>query len=233
MTDAGTQVDPQPITSDSSHPGATLAAEAPHGAVTAGEEQITPDPENFSMRHPLHNQWTLWFFNPKNKRVNSRNWEDNLKPVMTFGSVEEFWQLYNNIKKASELPHGSDYQLFKHGVKPKWEDPVNAKGGKWVLNVGKQRSKLDDIWMHTMMSLIGEAYVHPDEICGAVVSLRKTGDRVSLWTRTAMDEPVQTQVGRDFKQHVGIPATMLVAYQTHDDALRRSSSYANKNLYEV
>jgi len=31
------------------------------------------------------------------------NWGDNLKKVYTFGTVEDFWSLWNNIKGASRL----------------------------------------------------------------------------------------------------------------------------------
>jgi translation initiation factor 4E len=29
-----------------------------------------------------------------------------------------------------EIPNSGNYHLFLEGVKPMWEDPTNAKGGK-------------------------------------------------------------------------------------------------------
>jgi len=36
---------------------------------------------------------------------------------------------------AHELASGSNYHLFKDGVEPKWEDPQNVRGGKWLLQM--------------------------------------------------------------------------------------------------
>lgn len=38
--------------------------------------------------------------------------------------------------------------------------------------------------------MIGEQFAEPSEICGAVISVRQKGDRISLWTKTASNEAV-------------------------------------------
>ncbi|GMF40835.1 unnamed protein product [Phytophthora fragariaefolia] len=50
------------------------------------EEQKTED----AVQHPLQNRWVLWYDNPK-KRHSTESWEDNLKNVYTFNTVEDFW----------------------------------------------------------------------------------------------------------------------------------------------
>ncbi|KAG7107180.1 Eukaryotic translation initiation factor 4E like protein [Verticillium longisporum] len=60
------------------------------------------------------NKWTLWFTKPPSGKGD--NWNDLLKEVITFDSVEEFWGIYNNIAPVSELALKSDYHLFKAGV---------------------------------------------------------------------------------------------------------------------
>jgi translation initiation factor 4E len=50
------------------------------------------DPNNFNVKHPLQNMWTLWFTKPASGR--DINWNDLLKEVVTFDSVEEFWGIY-------------------------------------------------------------------------------------------------------------------------------------------
>ena len=72
------------------------------------------------------NTWTLWFY----KNDKSQSWEANQKPVINFDTVEDFWSLYNHIEVASKLQIGSDYSLFKKGIKPMWEDPHNKDGGR-------------------------------------------------------------------------------------------------------
>lgn len=52
-----------------------------------------------------------------------------------FCTVEDFWCYYNNMRRPSGLDANSNYHIFKTGVKPMWEDPHNAKGGKWILQL--------------------------------------------------------------------------------------------------
>jgi len=58
------------------------------------DEQITVfhDKDNFNVKHPLMHKWTLWFTKPPSGKGD--NWNDLLKEVITFNSVEEFWGVY-------------------------------------------------------------------------------------------------------------------------------------------
>lgn len=105
------------------------------------------------------------------------------------------------------MPPGSDYHLFKQGIEPKWEDTANAQGGKWVFNLKKgQRETISDHWLHTVgaiplqthqqvLAVIGSYFEDSEEITGCVVSVRKSGDRIALWTRDAANEATCIRVG--------------------------------------
>lgn len=100
----------------------------------------------------------------------------------------------------SELPARANYYLFKEGIKPAWEDPANGKGGKWSIQLprDKTRSKIDQIWLYTMLSAIGETLEQPfdsssnlngngsndgDElITGVILAARPNFFRVAVWT---------------------------------------------------
>ena len=58
-----------------------------------------------------------------------------LHEVFTFGSVEEFWQMYNNSYSIADMISNTDYLIFKKGIRPEWEDPANKEGGKWVVTL--------------------------------------------------------------------------------------------------
>nr|KAG5710176.1 hypothetical protein BaRGS_006695 [Batillaria attramentaria] len=134
------------------------------------------------IKHPLENKWAMWFF----KNDKARDWCDNLRLVTTFDTVEDFWALYNHIQKASKIPTGCDYSVFKDGIQPMWEDEQNKRGGRWLVNLNKQQrhSDLDNFWLETLLCLIGEAFDdQSDQICGAVVNIRNKGDKLGLWTR--------------------------------------------------
>lgn len=113
------------------------------------------DPVRFNVKHPLQTKWTLWFDDPALQKANPKQiltWEENLKNISTFDSVENFWGLINNLKKPSEIPYGSNYHLFKEGIKPMWEEAENKKGGKWtyVQDRKKKSLELNTCWVNTV-----------------------------------------------------------------------------------
>jgi translation initiation factor 4E len=45
-----------------------------------------------------------------------------------------------------------------------------------------------------LLAMIGEQFDEGDEICGAVVSVRRQ-DKIAIWTKTASNEAAQVQCG--------------------------------------
>jgi translation initiation factor 4E len=93
------------------------------------------------------------------------------------------YSLYNHIQSASGLTWGSDYYLFREGIKPMWEDENNVNGGRWLVIVDKHKrtQKLDAYWLELMMAIVGEQFEeYGDHICGAVVNVRQKGDKVKF-----------------------------------------------------
>ncbi|TDH73021.1 uncharacterized protein CCR75_003098 [Bremia lactucae] len=198
------------------------------------EENIFAGLSNEATKHPLQNRWVLWYDNPK-KRHSTDSWEENLKNVYTFNTVEDFWCLYNNILVPTKLSIGSNYHLFKEGIRPMWEDPINAKGGKWIFtNPRSRKARLDECWLYVMLSLIGETLQDEDDVCGAVVSVRKPQDRIAIWSATANAEDRQKAIGRGFRQAlVDFGKNEILKYQSHADAAASGSSFQNEVLYEA
>ena len=79
----------------------------------ATQASLLKGPDPATGEHKLHSSWTLWYDYPTPK--SSGNWEDNLKKVFTFDSVENFWRMVHNLVPVSELPLGSNYHLFRVG----------------------------------------------------------------------------------------------------------------------
>jgi len=189
------------------------------------------EPSNFSVKHPLQNSWTIWYDNPQ-KRTNQASWGDHLKKITTFSTVEDFWRVFNNLKPASTLAQGSNYHIFKEHIEPKWEDAANSKGGKWTVTIPpKSRAiGLDQMWLWTVLACIGETFLSPDDVCGLVVSVRKAGDRVQIWTRDATNEQACRDIGRSLKDTLELPESTIVGYQSHADSMKKAYT---KNRYEV
>jgi translation initiation factor 4E len=80
-----------------------------------------------------------------------------------------------------------------------------------------------------MLSLIGETLQDEDDICGAVVSVRKAQDRIAIWSATANAEDRQKAIGRGFRQAlVDLGKNETLKYQSHADAAASGSSFQNE-----
>jgi len=193
-------------------------------------EEISPE---LLYKHPLNHMWTLWYFENDKKK----SWEENQREIISFDTVEDFWSLYNHIRLASELRQGSDYSLFKKGIRPMWEDSRNVRGGRWLINLDrKQReSDLDHFWLEILLCMIGEAFDEwGDEVCGAVVNIRNKGDKIALCTADASKAKGEAviAIGKKLKERLKIGPKMQIGYQIHKDTMEKSGSVA-RNTYTV
>jgi len=193
---------------------------------SAAEPELPTEVEE--PKHVLQNSWKFWYF----ENVKERSWEDNLRVVSPFTTVEDFWSIYNHIKSATEIRNGSSYFVFKDGIKPMWEDEGNRKGGRWVLPLDKRSRNqcLDTSWLEVLLCLIGEAFDDDgDDICGAVMDVRGKQDRISIWTADSKNKDRVIRIGKKLKERLGgYPMT----YESHEATAVKSSSLV-KPLYQV
>merc|ERR1712198_594098 len=191
--------------------------------------ETAPDPEKV-MKHPLQNAWTLWFF----KNDKTRSWEENQRPIITVTTVEDFWSLYNHIEVASRLPPGSDYSLFKEGIFPDWEDPRNAPGGRWMINVDKKHrvDYLDTYWLEILFFLIGEhADQHAHQVNGAVVNVRGKGDKLAVWLADASQPDSILRIGKMIKERLGIDPDQTIGFNIHNEEKAAARNAKTKKFF--
>ncbi|KAF5377645.1 hypothetical protein D9615_005350 [Tricholomella constricta] len=265
---------PSTATDDSLEPGEIQEVDMQSQAESI--RTVFSDPTNFNVKHPLYSPWTLWFDSPATKGRNlpqtpisafpqtpipetpgavaAQGWMEDIKRVISFDSVEEFWGLYNNIIPPSQLPQKANYYLFKEGIIPAWEDEANKNGGKWSIQLPreKNRGNVDKMWLYTMLAAIGETFdpspvlsdgsgnAPKSLITGVIVSARPQFYRLSIWTRLA---PSATEedglreriegVGRHFKtgvlgfqegQKLGGALATEVEFLSHKDSERKGKS---------
>ncbi|KAJ4849963.1 Eukaryotic translation initiation factor 4E-1 [Turnera subulata] len=183
-------------------------------AAAAAAEAIT---------HPLEHQWTFWFDNPSAKSKQTA-WGSSMRSIYTFSTVQQFWSLYNNIHHPSKLAPAADFHCFKYKIEPKWEDPVCANGGKWTMTF--QKGKSDTCWLYTLLAMIGEQFDHGDEICGAVVSVRRGQEKIALWTKNASNEAAQLSIGKQWKEFLDYNDT--IGFIFHEDAKKLDRNAKNR-----
>ena len=72
--------------------------------------------------HKLQYAYCLWYSRRSlGKQASVQNYDQNLKLIGRFASVEQFWALYSHLVRPSDLQSHSDFHLFKVGIKPMWE----------------------------------------------------------------------------------------------------------------
>ncbi len=92
--------------------------------------------------------WTFWYLirQGRTSAALAANYETNVTAIESFSTAEGFWRIYGHLKRPCDLPNNSNYQMFRAGIKPAWEDERNAHGGKWALRLRKSLSTR--VWEH-------------------------------------------------------------------------------------
>jgi translation initiation factor 4E len=89
---------------------------------------------------------------------------------------------------------------------------------------------LNNIWLETLIAIIGENLSDSREINGVVMQSRRGKDRVSIWVRDATKMDVQKKLGLNYKDTLGeIPFRLRL--QKHSDLSGKTSS--RKHLLQL
>ncbi|XLS62208.1 hypothetical protein HN51_016436 [Arachis hypogaea] len=78
--------------------------------------------------HPLKNKFVLWYTRrtPGVRNHTSDSYEDSIKKIVHFSTVEGFWVCYCHLSRPSSLLVPTDLHLFKEGIRPLWEILLTA-----------------------------------------------------------------------------------------------------------
>ncbi|CAN8243988.1 unnamed protein product [Cochlearia groenlandica] len=177
--------------------------------------------------HPLRYKFAIWYTR-RTQGAGARSqtpYEDNIKKIAEFSTVEVFWACYCHIVRSSLLPSPTDLHFFKDGIRPLWEDSANCNGGKWIVRFSKVVTAR--FWEDLLLALVGNQLDDVDNICGAVLSLRFNEDIISVWNRNASDHQAVMGLRDSIKRHLKLPHAYVMEYKPHDASLRDNSSYRN------
>ncbi|CAK9292316.1 unnamed protein product [Gordionus sp. m RMFG-2023] len=166
-------------------------------------------------KHPLQNSWTFWFY--KHEKA-THDWEDGVKEITSFDTVEDFWAIYNHIEQPSKLHYKCDYNIFKPGIKPIWEDKRNMSGGHWVLEINRYDDSLvDEYWLNILLLMIGEGFDElGDMINGCVIQMRGKNKKISLWANDASDDKSIMIIGRRIREKLNLPSEVKMNFRVYD-----------------
>ena len=119
--------------------------------------------------HFLESEWVMWEHRAPDK--NSKSYEDNMAKLCEFATVEDFWRLWNNIPKPSQIFYDGrskkrfkertveSFSLFKKNIKPEWEDAMNRTGAEWFCRKTFPMPQLVRVQLRPSMRL--SPWLHP------------------------------------------------------------------------
>jgi len=173
-------------------------------------------------------KWVLWE-QVVQDQGKAGNYNDAMRKVTHFSTVQEFWAIWNGIPQPSELieskrlvreqPNGlyvaiDALMIFRDGISPEWEDPQNNSGGHFQVqlkpNIGG--GQIDEFWNNIVMGMIGGT-IQPSELITGIrlvdkLSGNKSANaiRIELWFTKYPSENVLTTLRKNFER---IAATRL------------------------
>ncbi|KAH7071117.1 translation initiation factor eIF 4e-like domain-containing protein [Paraphoma chrysanthemicola] len=167
---------------------------------------------------PLKHTWVIWFRPPTPK---SSDYEKSIQPVFKFSTAQDFWKAFVHLRRPSSLPTVADYNIFKHGIRPVWEDEENKRGGKWIMRLKK--GVADRYWEELLMALVGDQFMEAgEEVCGIVLSVRSGEDVFSIWTKN--DGGRNIKIRETVKRVLNLPDGTNIVWRSHDDSIAQRTA---------
>uniref|UniRef100_G1LV29 Eukaryotic translation initiation factor 4E family member 2 n=1 Tax=Ailuropoda melanoleuca TaxID=9646 RepID=G1LV29_AILME len=130
----------------------------------------------------------------------------------------QFWRFYSHMVGLGDLTGHSDFQLFKEGIKPIWEDDANKNGGKWIIWL--QKALASHCYENLILDMLEEQFMVGEEICGVVVSVQFQEDIILIWNKTASDQTTTVQIQVMLWQVLNLCPNTIIEYKTHTDSIK-------------
>ena len=128
-------------------------------------------------QYPLFSSWTLYAHFNKNTNYTL----EDFIPICTFSTIGGFWTVW----EAFKLHYSYNYFIMRGKTQPRWEDPVNAQGGAFSLQIGNARGR--DLFLDALLFVLGETLFVQDPEQPSVVGVTLASNReittVKVWCR--------------------------------------------------
>jgi len=188
--------------------------------------ETVPGPDDNRLQYAF----SFWFSKRAPGRQQSPlNYEQSIRYVSSFASVEQFWHIYSHMVRPNDLVGHCDIHLFKESIKPMWEDEKNKMGGKWIVRLRKGLASR--CWENMILAMLGEQFMVGEEICGAVVSIRHQEDIVSIWNQNSNDAQSRQRIRDTLTRVLNLPRDTVMEYKCHRDSLNDKSSFRNTDVF--
>eukprot|EP00658_Telonema_sp_P-2_P047952 TRINITY_DN364_c0_g3_i2.p1 TRINITY_DN364_c0_g3~~TRINITY_DN364_c0_g3_i2.p1 ORF type:complete len:183 (-),score=36.05 TRINITY_DN364_c0_g3_i2:220-768(-) len=171
-----------------------------------------------------------------------------MSPLGSCDTIAGFWQYFNNIpqpdsffasraerRKLVGARRVDALSLFREGVRPEWEDPMNLPGGE-VLFRSDRLELVQSIWYELVLAVIGNCIpVGNGEILGVRVidksAKSKIEYRIEVWYSEGVDAVVLMDQLRSVLSSIGAKLTFTV--RNHSSTLQKTVKAKGKAAMEL
>ena len=150
----------------------------------------------------LSNKFVFWYH--INEISSDQEYESQIKKLAEFDTLDDFWAIFQYLKKPDDCKQAIEFQLFKHPIKPMWEDENNKDGGRIALKLRKEFSNL--VWEELVFAFIGGYFAKEikDEINGLVINCKKDFNTLQIWIKSFTNE-VTSAIDKNIREILNIP----------------------------
>jgi len=158
----------------------------------------------------LHDNWTLWFHDPKDE-----SWkESSYRHVLNIENVDEWTTTHIAFK---EMWIQGMFWIMRKGILPIWEDPANARGGCFSFKIMKP--EVADAWFRLCSLMLGESLVNANKrktIWNQVTGMAITPKRNYCVLRIWIADSAHKDIGQFT---IPVPSYTTVLYKPHQDKI--------------
>ena len=184
--------------------------EAANGAAGQKEDLAEIDESQLTK---LNFKFCFWFSYFKEQRMKqTEDYENNIKKIGEFDSAEEFWGYYQHIRRPDSLPKCCEFFLFKSGIRPLWEDPVNKGGGRFVQHI--KRIFANKTWEDIIIAFIITTMDH-EHLNGVVINVRSWEVLLSIWMKPLSSEESKEKYRNWIRKSLLMSDNIKIEYKEH------------------
>ena len=176
----------------------------------------------------LSDKYAFWYH--INEISPDQEYESQIKKLAEFDTLEDFWAIFQYLKKPDDCKQAIEFQLFKDPIKPMWEDENNKDGGRIALKLRKEFSNL--VWEELVFAFIGGYFTKEikDEINGLVINCKKDFNTLQIWIKSYTNE-VTSAIEKNIREILNIPKEVALDIKPFNQPQKEYNNYNNYNNY--
>ena len=186
----------------------------------------------------LENRFSFWYrisediaqYQGPKETLDKKIYEKQVKKIHEFGTVEDFWGIFQHLRKPDSCKPGIEFMMFKEPIKPMWEDEFNKNGGKISIKLRKDFTTI--IWEEMIFALIGGILPKEmkEEINGIVVTSRKEFNTLQIWFKT-YEDTINADLEQCIRDLLLIPAEVNLEVKPFNKSKKEFSEKKSGGYY--